>query len=50
MFLMLALKLVVIYISAKNSNNIVIVSAKSDQQVNICSFAVRCDRMWLSMR
>ena len=25
-----------------------IVSAKSDQQVNICSFAVRCDRMWPS--
>ena len=25
-----------------------IVGAKSDQQVNICSFAVRCDRMWPS--
>ena len=24
------------------------VGAKSDQQVNICSFAVRCDRMWPS--
>ena len=25
-----------------------IVGAKSDQHVNICSFAVRCDRMWPS--
>ena len=24
------------------------VGAKSDQQVNICSFDVRCDRMWPS--
>ena len=24
------------------------VGAESDQQVNICSFAVRCDRRWLS--
>ena len=24
------------------------VGAKSDRQVNICSFAVRCDRMWPS--
>jgi len=24
------------------------VGAKSDQQVNICSFAMRCDRMWPS--
>ena len=24
------------------------VSAKSDQHVNICSFGVRCDRMWPS--
>ena len=24
------------------------VGAKSDQQVNICSFVVRCDRMWPS--
>jgi len=26
------------------------VGAKYGQQVNICSFAVRCDRMWLSTR
>ena len=25
-----------------------IVGAESDQQVNICSFAVRCDRRWPS--
>jgi len=24
------------------------VGAKSDQQLNICSFAVRCDQMWHS--
>jgi len=24
------------------------IGAKSDQQVNICGFAVRCDRMWPS--
>ena len=27
-----------------------LVGAKSDQQVNICSFAMRCDRMWPSTR
>jgi len=34
------------YCGGPRKRNNVVVGARSDQQVNICRFTVRCDRMW----